>query len=77
MNPIIYITRGQIPDDVEVRRREWFQRRHATDLVGIGFYSARGYRSTTVPQNCNVYELPDAALLSRRAARARDRVVAA
>jgi hypothetical protein len=64
MNPIIYITRGQIPDDVEARRREWFQRRHATDLVGIGFYSARGYRSQTVPQNCNVYELPDAALLS-------------
>ena len=63
-SPIIYITRGQIPDDVEVKRREWFRRRHSTDLLGIGFLSARGFRCPTTPQNCNVYELPEAALLA-------------
>jgi hypothetical protein len=61
--PTIYITRGQIPDDVEVKRREWVARKHAPDLLGIGFYSARGFRCATTPQNCNVYELPSAAIL--------------
>jgi hypothetical protein len=62
--PIIYITRGQISDEFEVKRREWYRRRHSTDVVGVGFWSARGYRCPTAPQNCNVYELPNAELLS-------------
>jgi hypothetical protein len=63
-SPIIYITRAQTTDEFEVKRREWFRRKHSTDLVGIGFLSVRGYRCPTTPQNCNVYELPDVALLS-------------
>ena len=62
--PIIYITRGQMPDDFEVKRREWYRRKHSTDVIGVGFWSARGYRCPTVPQNCNVYELPNIELLS-------------
>jgi hypothetical protein len=62
--PIIYITRGQMPDDFELEQRDWYRRRHSTDLLGVGFWSARGYRCPTTPQNCNVYELPNVEILS-------------
>jgi hypothetical protein len=52
--PIIYITRGQMPDEFELKQREWYRRRHSTDLLGVGFWSARGFRCPTVPQNYNV-----------------------
>jgi hypothetical protein len=64
LSPIIYITRGQMPDEFELNQREWYRRRHSTDLLGVGFWSARAYRCPTVPQNCNVYELPNVELLS-------------
>lgn len=66
-NPIIYITRGQISDEFEVKRRHWYRTRHATDVVSVGFLSARGYRSPTAPQNVNVYELPSVDVLAAQA----------
>jgi hypothetical protein len=62
--PIIYITRGQMSDEFELEQRDWYRRRHSTDLLGVGFWSARGYRCPSKPQNCNVYELPNVELLS-------------
>ncbi len=61
-SPFIYITRGQMPEDFEVKRKEWHRRKHAPDVVGLGFLSARAYSSKTTPQNCNVYEIADLAL---------------
>ena len=62
--PVIYITRGQVPDEFERLRRDWYIARHSTDVVGFGFLSARGFRAETEPQNVNIYELPSADLLT-------------
>jgi hypothetical protein len=63
-SPLIYVTRSETSDDFEVARREWYRRRHSTDIVGVGFWSARGFRATSVPRNWSVYEIPDVGLLS-------------
>lgn len=65
--PIIYITRGQLTPEFEAKRRIWYRTRHATDVLGVGFWSARGYSCPTVPQNCNVYELPSVDVVSSEA----------
>lgn len=62
--PIIYITRGQLTKEFEEKRRVWYRTRHATDVLSVGFWSARGYSCPTEPQNCNVYELPSADVVS-------------
>lgn len=62
--PIIYITRGQLTEEFEAKRRVWYRTRHATDVLSVGFWSARGYSCSTVPQNCNVYELPSIDVVS-------------
>lgn len=62
--PLIYVTRSETTDDFEVRRRDWYRRRHSTDIVGVGFWSARGFRATVMPRNWSVYEIPSVALLS-------------
>jgi len=64
VNPIIYVTRGELSDEFELKRREWYKTRHSTDVVGVGFWSARGYRCPTKPRNFNIYELPSAELLA-------------
>ncbi len=64
VNPVIYVTRGEMPDEFEVKRREWYKAKHSTDVVGVGFWSARGYRCQTKPRNFNIYELPSADILS-------------
>jgi hypothetical protein len=64
---IIYITRGQLTPEFEAKRRVWYRTRHATDVLGVGFWSARGYSCPTVPQNCNVYELPSVDVVSSEA----------
>jgi hypothetical protein len=57
--PFIYITRGQMPEDFEVKRKAWHRSKHAPDVVGLGFLSARAYSGQAFPQNCNVYEIAD------------------
>jgi len=60
--PYIYITRGQMPEDFEVKRKAWHRSKHAPDVVGLGFLSARAYSGEATPQNCNVYEIADLGL---------------
>ena len=57
--PFIYITRGQMPEDFEIKRKAWHRSKHAPDAVGLGFLSARAYSGEAFPQNCNVYEIAD------------------
>lgn len=57
--PSIYITRGQMTEEFNAKRMEWHRRKHAPDVVGLGFLSARAYSSRAFPQNCNVYEIAD------------------
>jgi hypothetical protein len=62
--PLIYVTRSETDDDFEVTRREWYRRRHSTDIIGVGFWSARGFRATAVPRNWSIYEIPKISVLS-------------
>jgi len=62
--PLVYMTRSETSDEFEVPRREWYRRRHSTDIIGVGFWSARAYRATAIPRNWSVYEIPDVSLLS-------------
>lgn len=57
--PFIYVTRGQMPEDFEIKRKAWHRSKHAPDVVGLGFLSARAYSGQASPQNCNVYEIAD------------------
>jgi hypothetical protein len=57
--PYIYITRGQMPEDFEIKRKAWHRSKHAPEVVGLGFLSARAYSGRASPQNCNVYEIAD------------------
>jgi hypothetical protein len=57
--PFIYITRGQMPDDFEVKRKEWYRKKHGPDVLGFGLLSSRGFSGVDHPQNCNVYEVND------------------
>lgn len=62
--PLIYITRGNLPDDFEEAHHEWYARRHAPEVLGCGFWSARGYDSDGIPKMCNIYEVPNVDIFS-------------
>lgn len=57
--PIIYLSRSQFIEGFDDVRRPWIVKRHAPDLMMIGFLSARAFYGKQEPQSCNVYELED------------------
>lgn len=63
-NALIYITRGHLPDDFEDAHHEWYARKHAPEVLGAGFWSARGYDSESAPKMCNIYEVPNLEVFS-------------
>lgn len=58
INPSIYIVRADMEDGFEEEHHEWYRRRHAPDVLGVGFFSARGYVSAASPKMWNIYEVP-------------------
>jgi hypothetical protein len=62
--PLIYMIRADIDDDYVEEHHAWYARRHAPDLMAAGFWSARGYDSSTSPGLWNIYEVPDVAIFS-------------
>jgi hypothetical protein len=58
-NALIYITRGNLPEDFEDAHHEWYARKHAPEVLGAGFWSARGYDAEGIPKMCNIYEVPN------------------
>lgn len=56
-DPLIYIVRADLPDDFLDEHHAWYARKHAPDVVGAGFISARGYDSPVVPKMWNIYEV--------------------
>lgn len=57
--PFTYLTRWHTTAEFEPRRREWYSRKRALELVGVGFRSVRAYESNTFPNGCNLYEFDD------------------
>ena len=57
--PYTYLTRWHTTEEFEQRRREWFRRKRALELVGVGFLSARAYKADAFPNGCNLYEIDD------------------
>lgn len=77
--PMIYITRGNLPEDFEDKHHRWYAAKHSTDVLGVGFWSARGYDSLSSPKMLNLYEVPSLDLFSTdqyRAMRKNDPFVA-
>jgi hypothetical protein len=60
----IWIVRAHLPDDFLDEGHGWYARRHAPDVVGAGFTSARGYDSPIVPRMWNIYEVPSVAVFA-------------
>jgi hypothetical protein len=63
-SPLIYIVRADMPDDFLDEHHEWYARKHAPDVVGAGFTSARGYDAPEKPRMWNIYEVPSVAVFS-------------
>lgn len=61
---LIYIVRANLPDDFLDEHHDWYARKHAPDVVGAGFTSARGYDSPIVPKMWNIYEVPSVAVFA-------------
>jgi hypothetical protein len=62
--PLIYIVRAELAADFIEPHHEWYARKHAPDVLGVGFLSARGYDATTVPHMWNIYEVPNVEIFS-------------
>ncbi len=65
--PLVYMIRADFAPEYMDEHHAWYARRHAPDLVGAGFWSARGFDATTSPILWNVYEIPDVAIFSSEA----------
>lgn len=63
-NPLIYIVRADMPDDFFDEHHDWYARKHAPDVVGAGFTSARGYDAPEMPRMWNIYEVPSVAVFA-------------
>jgi hypothetical protein len=63
-NPLIYVVRAELADDFVEPHHEWYARKHAPDVLGVGFLSARGYDATTAPHMWNIYEVPNIEIFS-------------
>ena len=62
--PLIYIVRAELAADFVEPHHEWYARKHAPDVLGVGFLSARGYDATTAPHMWNIYEVPNVEIFS-------------
>jgi hypothetical protein len=62
--PLIYIVRAELADDFIEPHHDWYARKHAPDVLGVGFLSARGYDATTAPHMWNIYEVPNVDIFS-------------
>lgn len=62
--PLIYIVRAELAEDFVEEHHAWYARKHAPDVLGVGFLSARGYDATTVPHMWNIYEVPNVEIFS-------------
>ena len=62
--PLIYIVRAELADGFENEHHDWYARKHAPDVLGVGFLSARGYDATTSPHMWNIYEVPNVDIFS-------------
>ena len=62
--PLIYIVRAELDADFVEPHHEWYARKHAPDVLGVGFLSARGYDATTAPHMWNIYEVPNLDIFS-------------
>ena len=56
--PLIYLSRFDLDPGFVARYEEWYERRHAPDLLGIGFLAVAAYVAVAGPGVCNVYEVP-------------------
>jgi hypothetical protein len=62
--PLIYIVRAELVPDFVEPHHDWYARKHAPDVLGVGFLSARGYDATTAPHMWNIYEVPNVEIFS-------------
>jgi len=62
--PLIYVVRAELAADFVEPHHDWYARKHAPDVLGVGFLSARGYDATTAPHMWNIYEVPNVEIFS-------------
>jgi len=62
--PLIYIVRAELADGFEDEHHAWYARKHAPDVLSVGFLSARGYDATSSPKMWNIYEVPNVEIFS-------------
>jgi hypothetical protein len=64
--PVLYAVCGEIDAPFLPVFYEWYARRHAPDVIGLGFWSARSYVGLESEQNVwDLYEIPGAEVFDR------------
>lgn len=59
MTPLLYVVRMDVQPDYLAEFVQWYDTRHAPDLIGSGLLSCSAYHSRVGgPLICNVYEVP-------------------
>jgi hypothetical protein len=58
--PLLYVSRLDVREEGKAPFEAWYSRRHAPDLIGVGFLSVSSFRAVRgAPEVCNLYELRD------------------
>jgi hypothetical protein len=72
MLPLLYVSRLDVTEDGKAPFAEWYARRHAPDLISVGFLSVSSFRAVRgKPEICNLYELRDLDAFGERYAQVR------
>jgi hypothetical protein len=67
--PVLYVVCGAVDEAYLPVFYEWYARRHAPDVIGLGFWSARSYAGVDSSHNVwDLYEIAGAEVFDHPAA---------